>query len=120
MGIMNRRARRRAAKVGDVLNVDFARYRTTATSVLTCYVCNKPAPAWTWPDGLAGYGMAVIDGHLRVWLCRQCFENDPNGVVRTYWRFRDLKLHEGGEIDSLDTVYEIADALAEKEKATEQ
>jgi hypothetical protein len=118
---MNRRAKRRAAKVGDVLNVNFARYVTTATSVLTCYACNKPAPPWPWPDGPAelGYGMAIIDGHLRVPLCQHCYETDSNEVARRYWRSPDLKVHEGGEINSLDALQEMADVLAEKDKSTE-
>jgi hypothetical protein len=57
--------------------------------------------------------MAEINGR-RVPLCEHCFTD--GAVMRKYCNAPDLKF---GHVESFDTVYQIADALAEKQGAKE-
>jgi hypothetical protein len=124
MGIaMNRRERRRRAKLGDVVEVTFGRVvfdikPGADTSRDVCYVCGKPATPWPHPierDRMA-HGFATINGGKPVLLCEDCFKTDKttNAIVRKYWNAPDMKVSKGGTYDDIDEIREIARAIADR------
>jgi hypothetical protein len=116
---MNRHERRRAAKVGvgSVINVSIGRIITKDDGALTCYACGRSATDSPCGDGNALYGAAIINDERPVPVCEGCFASENSaGVVRKYWNAPDLKFSEGGAVNSLEEVHQIADALRESAK----
>jgi len=74
---MNGRERRRAAKLGDIVEIKFGRVvfhikpgEDTRRDI--CFVCGKPATAWAFPErGGMAHGFASISGQI-VLLNRLC------------------------------------------------
>ena len=115
---MNRRERRRTAKLGDVVEVKVGRVVLDVqpgadTSKDVCYVCGRPATAWPYPErGCAAHGVADVNGQV-VLLCEACCTADrpTELVVRRYWGSPNLKVHVGGTYESVDQLRrDIADA----------
>jgi|SRR6516165_9023650 hypothetical protein len=109
---MNRHERRKRTKlVGDVVELKFGRVVFKPgedTSRDTCYLCGKPATAWSE----MGHGFVDISGHI-VLLCESCFntEEQDKAIIRKYFNAPDMKISEGGTIDDL---HEIEQAFAER------
>jgi hypothetical protein len=64
-----------------------------------CYVCDRPAPAWPWPDGYAvvAYGCASINGDSLVPLCEACFVADSTtSIVRKFLNARTQGSQKAG------------------------
>jgi hypothetical protein len=53
-------------------------------------------------------------------ICEACFDSPNSGdtVARKVLNAPDMEISEGGEVGSMETVYEIADAIAEKDGTT--
>jgi hypothetical protein len=110
---MNRRERRRAAKVGDVVDVRIGVRQTKGNETLVCYACDRPAEVLRDADDSSVYGFAIINGGKPVPLCVACLSsNNANGVVRKFLNAPDLKISDGGK-KTTEQVCQIADALAE-------
>jgi hypothetical protein len=118
---MNRRERRRAAKLGDIVETKFGRVVFDIkpgedTSRDVCFMCGKPATAWAGPGprGMA-HGFVVINGQFAL-LCEECFNTEKIGdaIVRKYLNAPDMKISEGGTYDDVDEIREIADAIKER------
>src|SRR5262249_40666138 len=99
---MNRRERRRAAKLGDIVEIKLGRVVFDIkpgddVSRDICFVCGKPATAWSRPGGGTAHGFASVNGQI-VLLCEDCFnteEKTSGAIVRKYWNAPDLKISEG-------------------------
>jgi hypothetical protein len=127
---MNRRERRRAAKLGDIVEIKFGRVVFDIkpgedTSHDVCFVCGKPGTAWLVPEGGFGpipeggtaHGFASVNGQF-VLLCEDCFntEEKTNGAIaRKYWNAPNMEISEGGTYDDIDEIREIADAIKERD-----
>jgi hypothetical protein len=127
---MNRRERRRRAKLGDIVETKFGRVVFDIkpgedTSRDICYVCSKPATAWLVPEGGAGpipegsmaHGFAAISGQIAL-LCEACFnaeEQTSGAIIRKYWNAPNLRISEGGEYQDIDELREIGRALADRD-----
>jgi hypothetical protein len=116
---MNRHQRRKAAKLGDVLEITWGRALIDGGTAPQCFACDGLAPAWPWPDGphSPAYGFALINYERILPICEACFKTNGDAVVRRFWNAPDLKISEGGEA-SMETIRQIADALAVKDEAT--
>src|SRR5215831_17993493 len=111
---MNRRERRRAAKLGDIVECKLGRVVFDIkpgddVSGDICFVCDKPAIAWPWPQAPGGtaHGFTEIndDGRMQVvLLCETCFNTEKieAAIIRKYWNAPDLKIDEGGTYESVD------------------
>jgi hypothetical protein len=115
--------RRKHAKVGDIVTTDFGRGELLGDpNTLRCFVCDKLASKWPWPDGPAhlqhgAHGLARINGTHIVPLCKECHSaRGGDAIARKLFGAPDLKVSEGGHVDSLDTVHEIAAAIVERQK----
>jgi len=113
---MNRKERRRRAKLGDIGQIRLGRVKFEHGDEVSgaCYVCGKPATAWPHPSMEQAHGAADIDGEI-VLLCETCF-NTPHidrSVIRKSLRLPDLQFEEGGEI-SMDELHDISDAIKER------
>ena len=114
---MNRRERRRAAKLGDIVEIKLGRVVFDIkpgddVSRDICFVCGKPATAWSRPGGGTAHGFASVNGQI-VLLCEDCFnteEKTSGAIIRKYWNAPDMKISEGGTYDDIDEIREIADA----------
>ena len=120
---MNRRERRRAAKLGDIVEIKLGRVVFDIkpgedTSRDICYVCGKPATAWWWAEnGRMAHGFASINGSF-VLLCEGCFnaEEKTNGTIaRKYLNTPNMKISEGGTYEDIDEIREIAEAIKERD-----
>jgi hypothetical protein len=110
---MNRRERRKRAKLGDIVEIRLARVGFDIkpgenTSRDLCYVCGAPATAWSYPRGGLAHGAAEIsDGRKQqiVLLCEACFaaeEKNGGAIIRKYWEAPDLTTEKGGAYESVD------------------
>jgi len=120
---MNRRERRRAAKLGDIVEIKLGRVVFDIkpgddVSRDICFVCGKPATAWArGPEGHMAHGFASINGQNEL-LCEDCFNTEKKtsgAIVRKYWNAPDLKISEGGTYGDIDEICEIADAIKERD-----
>jgi hypothetical protein len=113
---------RKSVKLGEVIEIELGRCLRDGQPVLQCYVCNKPAPDWPWPDGPAcmAYGFAVINGGELLPICEACFSSATatHAIARKFLGVPDLKFTESGAA-SPEEFRQIASALAEKEDATQ-
>jgi hypothetical protein len=118
--VTNRHERRRAAKLGDIIEVKFGRVVFDIkpgddVSRDICYVCGKPATAWAGgPEGRMAHGFATINEEKPVLLCETCFNTDSNSIARKYLNAPDMKISEGGTYNDIDELRDIADALKER------
>jgi len=127
--MMNRRERRRAAKLGDIVEIKFGRVVFDIkpgedTSRDVCFVCGKPATAWLVPEAGAGpipegsmaHGFASINGQI-VLLCEECFNTEKisNAIMRKYLNAPNMEISEGGTYENIDEIREIADAIKERD-----
>jgi hypothetical protein len=119
---MNRRERRRRAKLGDIVETKFGRVVFDIkpgedTSKDICFMCDRPATAWWYAEhGGMAHGFASIDGNFLL-LCEQCFaaeERSPGALVRKYLNAPDMKISEGGTYDDIDEIRQIADAIKDR------
>jgi hypothetical protein len=111
---MNRDQRRKAAKLGveEVVNVTLGRcVMKDSEAAPQCYVCNKPAPAWEWPDDPTkfGHGFAIVN-EKTVPVCRACWDCDA--IARKFLNAPDLQFKWGSKLD------EVLDALEDKTMST--
>jgi len=120
---MNRRERRRAAKLGDIVEIKFGRIVSGIKpgediSRDVCFVCEKPATAWPWPErSCMAHGFAYVNGQI-VLLCEDCFNTEEisNAIARKYWNAPNMKISEGGTYEDIDDeIREIADAIKERD-----
>jgi len=128
---MNRRERRRAAKLGSIVETKLGRVVFDIkpgddTSGDICFVCDKPATAWPFPQrGGTAHGFAEIndDGRTQVvLLCEACFNTKKisDTIMRKYSNAPDLKITEGGGYESVDKLRaDIADAIKERREASD-
>jgi len=115
---MNRHQRRKAARLGDVVEVKVGRVvfdiqPGADTSKDVCYACGGSATAWPYPErDCTAHGVASINGQV-VLLCERCCtaESPTELVIRKYWGSPDLKVHAGGTYESAEQLRrDIADA----------
>ena len=120
--MMNRRERRRAAKLGDIVELKFGRVVFVIkpgddVSGNICFVCGKPATAWWYAErDRMAHGIADINGQF-VLLCEQCFsaeERGPGALLRKYLNAPDMKISEGGTYSDIDELHDIADAIKQR------
>jgi hypothetical protein len=111
---MNRHERRRrAVKVGDVVDVSIGLCRTKGNETLICYACDGPATVISAADDTTVYGFASINNGEPVPLCAACVTSRNSiGVVRKFWGAPNLEISEGGT-KSIEEIHQIASALAE-------
>jgi len=120
--MMNRRERRRAAKLGDIVEIKFGRVVFDIkpgedTSRDVCFVCGKPTTAWPDPRlGRMAHGFASINEQI-VLLCEACFNTEKisNAIMRKYLNAPDMKISEGGTYKDIDELRGIADAIKERD-----
>jgi hypothetical protein len=117
---MNRRERRKAAKIGDMVEIRIKIGRVVFdikpgadTSKDICYVCGKPATAWPYPErGGTAHGCADVNGQ-DVLLCEACFNTDDvdKFILRKYWNAPNLVIEEDETYESVEQLRrDIADA----------
>jgi|SRR5262249_25886268 len=103
---MNGRERRRAAKLGDIVEIKFGRVvfhikPGEDTSRDVCFVCGKPATAWLWPQlDCMAHGFAYINGKF-VLLCEDCFNTEEKtygAIARKYWNAPNIEISKGRHI----------------------
>jgi len=102
---MNRRERRRAAKLGDIVEIKFGRIVSGIKpgediSRDVCFVCEKPATAWPWPErSCMAHGFAYVNGQI-VLLCEDCFNTEEisNAIARKYWNAPNIEISKGRHI----------------------
>jgi len=108
---MNRRERRRAAKLGDIGQIRLGRVvfdikPSHDVSRDICYVCGKPATAWPHSHLGMAHGVAEIEASSAagqgVLLCEVCFDTPhiDRSVIRKFLRLPGLQFEEGGEIST--------------------
>jgi hypothetical protein len=86
-----------------------------------CHVCDRPAPAWSWPGGevAQAHSCAIINAVILP-LCQDCFvagNSTMECIAREFFNAPDMAFTEGGDADP-DTVRAIGKAIAEKRDAT--
>ena len=119
---MNRRERRRAAKL-NIAEATLGRvvFKPGAdTSKDICFVCGKPATAWPYPErNCTAHGFVTINNEKHGLLCQMCFETEEQTgelVIRKYWNAPDMKVTKGGTYESLDQL--LGDITAARAKPT--
>jgi hypothetical protein len=118
--MMNRRERRRTAKLGDIVEIKFGRVVFDLrpgedTSKDICFVCGNLATAWPYPErDCLAHGFVSINEEKPVLLCESCFNTNNNAIIRKYWNAPDMEVSEGGTYDNINEIREIADAIKER------
>ena len=120
---MNRRKRRKAMKLGQVITTSLGRGKLGGEpKYVECYACGGEAKEWPWQTG-AAYGFVMIEGIeaegiIRM-LCEACHGRpDISDIIfRKITGASDCAIQQGGEATP-EQVQEIAETIAEQDGRT--
>ena len=126
----NRHERRAARKRGfDLIIISFGRYQAEGLlpKLRVCSGCGGEAKPWPYEKcGGEAYGVAEVEGSPDsdglVPVCEACFAAPAetcNTIMRWATGAPELKIHDGGKLESEEQLADIMSTLAEKRAATE-